>query len=240
MSVHSLILVDDSLLEIDHIFICLAAPPNQYLLRELGLVCSDRLVRHPHQGTISSLIFFENIYLELIWVENETAAEIYAMRSGIDFLARSYWQQTNVSPFGIALRQKPEIEIRNLEVGNDSERRIHNNEFLNFAADNLAAQTEPLCFIIPDSISLRTIFDPTSETHRQLTSHPRGLRTLTKTLVATEQTSNLSAPVSMLLRDGVIQIEQNASPRLELTFDYGNRGGSLDLRLVGIPAILKY
>jgi hypothetical protein len=245
MSVHSLVLVDDSLLEIDHIFVCLEVAPQQSLLKELGLVCSDRLVHHPQQGTVSSLIFFENAYLELIWVENETAAEIYAMQSGIDFLARSCWRQTNTSPFGIALRQKSEVDIHSSEFGNnDSEHRTPNseleerksevgnnhkveirnseftaansinplNEFLSFAADNLAAQTEPLCFMIPDSLSLITI----------------------------EKLGNLTAPVSMLLEDGVIEIEQNASPQLDLTFDDGNRRGYLDLTMIGIPISLKY
>ena len=50
----------------------------------------------------------------------------------------------------------------------------------------------------------------------------------------------LTNPISMLERDGIIEIEQNTSPLLELTFDYGSQSESIDLQSIGIPIVLKY
>lgn len=235
MSVHSLLLVNNALLEINHIFICIAGV-DLNSLQDMGIVCSEP-VRHPHQGTASSLIFFENTYLELIWVEDEATAEIYAMQSGIDFLARANWEQTNASPFGIALRQKSEqISAFNAQDSVLDPR----NEFVNFAAANLTTQSEPVCFVVPNALSLTTLLDKSSATHRKLLSHEIGCRNLTNTKVAIEKVSNLTAPISMLWHESVIEVEQNAVPSLELTFDYGAQGRSLDMRSLGIPILLKY
>lgn len=233
------LLVNETLLQIDHIFICLETAPDKLFLKEKGLICTDNVTFHPQQGTASSLIFFENTYIELIWVEDEMMAEIYAMRSGIDFTARSYSPEKTTSPFGIALHQKPNVV--HPEYGSSSSLNHQPSEqFINFAASNLAAQTEPLCFMIPESVSLSTIFNPLLEAHRKLINHPLGIRKLTNTSIKMRKSGFLTNPISMLQRDGIIEIEQNSSPLLELTFDYGVQRENIDLQSIGIPIVLKY
>lgn len=242
------LLIGSPLLEIDHIFVCIKSVPDTALLRHLGLVCSDYSLSHPQQGTASNLIFFENSYIELIWVEDEDMSEIYAMRSGIDFLARSNWENSSTSPFGIALHQKGD-GINSDRLGRvvgdhrlNSERLSnHNNtdSFINFAASNLVNQIEPLCFVIPELVSFQNLFDPSMETHQRLTNHPLGIKKLTNIRVAIEKSSNFSDPLSMLEESGMIEIERDSYPALELTFDYASNH-SLDLQAIGIPIILKY
>ena len=232
------LLVNETLLQIDHIFVCIETAPDKLFLKNLGLICSDDVTYHPQQGTASSLIFFENTYIELIWVEDEMMAEIYAMRSGIDFIARAYSPQKAASPFGIALHQKPNI-VRS-EYGSSSLNHQSSEQFVNFAASNLAAQTEPLCFMIPESVSFSTIFNPLLEAHRKLINHPLGIKKLTNTRIAMSKSGFLTNPISMLKRDGILEIEQNSSPFLELTFDYGVQRESIDLRAIEIPIVLKY
>lgn len=241
MVIQSLVVAGDSLLEVDHILVCVETVPNIHLLREVGLICSDRTVQRQEQGTVSSLVFFENAYLELIWVEDADAAENYAMRSGIDFLARSLWQATKASPFGIALRQKLNEGISNTSKQVLSQRAIteRSETFVNFASDNLVTQAEPLCFIIPDSVSLIRLLDRSLDLHRQLITHPLGLNKLTQTKVTIEP-GKLTDPIAMLLTEEIIQVEQNAEPQLELTFDHGRQDQRLDLRWLGIPIMLKY
>ena len=232
------LLTHETLLQIDHIFVCLETAPDINFLKNLGLICSDNTTYHPQQGTASSLIFFENTYIEFIWVDDETMAEIYAMHSGIDFIARSYSLEKTASPFGIALHQKPDVihQYRNsLKINHKT-----SEQFINFANSNLVAQAEPLCFMIPESISFSNIFNPQFEAHQKLINHPLEIKKLTNTKIAMRKIGKLTNPISMLDRDGIIEIEQNSSPLLELTFDYSVQGESIDLRSIGIPIVLKY
>ena len=227
------------MLEINHIFVCLKGAPNKILEENIGLICSENIIRYPQQGTSSQLIFFENAYIEFIWVENITMAEIYAIYSAIDFIARSYSPENIYSPFGIALRQKADFVYPK-----DSSLSSFNyqppEQFINFAVENFAAQTEPICFMIPESVSFLNIFNPLLEEHRKLIKHPLGIRKLTNTHVAMSKKGNLTNPISMLQREEIIEIELNSLPLLELTFDYGIGGESIDLQSIGIPIIFKY
>ncbi|MEM7712854.1 MAG: hypothetical protein AAF349_04655 [Cyanobacteria bacterium P01_A01_bin.68] len=232
------LLINETLLQIDHIFVCLETAPDKQFLKEKGLICREDVTYHPEQGRASRIIFFENTYIELIWVEDEMMAEIYAMRSGIDFIARAYSPEKTASPFGIALHQKP--NITHPEYNSSHLNHKGSEQFINFAASNLAAQEEPLCFMIPESVSLSSIFNPLLEAHQKLINHPLGIRKLTNTRIAIQKPGFLTNPISMLERDGIIEIEQNSSPLLELTFDYGVQGESIELQSIGIPVVLKY
>jgi hypothetical protein len=219
MSLRPLAIATESLLEIDHIVICVSTPVLAPALANLGLVSSEQL------------IFFENSYLELIWVEDELAAEIYAMQSGIDFLSRANWPQTQASPFSIALRPKPQ---------SPSYSHAEAEPFVNFAISNWRTQSEPLCFVIPESISLAALLDTRSPDHQQLLFHPAGMQRLTNASVAISATVSPSDSIILLEREGVISVELQAEPLLDLTFDHRRQKQTLDLRKLGIPALLNY
>lgn len=243
MPLQSIALTRESLLEIDHLIICVNAPVSASALADVGLSCSRQLIRRPQQGTASSLIFFENVYLELIWVEDETAAEIYAMQSGIDFLARANWQKTQSSPFSIALRSRLDrtdgFESTRFEplqrTSNDS-----TSAFINFASDNWRTQSEPLCFVIPEAISLVSLLDPASITHQQLLFHPAQIHRLTSASVTVNPAAQLTNSIAMLDREGLITIELRTEPLLDLTFDHRQQKQTIDLRELGVPAVLNY
>lgn len=235
-----LLSINNPLLEIDHIFVCVESAPDKLLLEKMGLLCSEYSLSRPEQGTASSLIFFENSYIELIWIENEVTAEIYAMRSGIDFLGRTHWKKYCISPFGLALHQKTDVVDSEIFYSKSLNNSHKSEKFINFAASNLAEQVEPLCFMIPESLSLQALFDPSIDSHRLLVNHPLGIEKLTNIRVSIEKLGNLTNPLSMLERDEIIEIKQNSFPLLELTFDYGRNKNNLDLRGIGIPIILKY
>ncbi|MBF2050457.1 MAG: hypothetical protein IGS54_24360 [Elainella sp. C42_A2020_010] len=232
MPLQLLAIATESLLEIDHIVICVSAPISAFALADLGLVSSSQPLRRLQQGTASRLIFFENVYLELLWVEDELAAEIYAMQSGIDFLARANWPQTQASPFSIALRPK--------SAAFNSAPTIDSQPFLNFAVDNWRTQSEPLCFVIPESISLVALLDPTSVMHQQLLAHPAQIQRLTSTAVGISTTTPLTGSMTLLEREGVISLELQSKPLLDLTFDHRRQKRTLDLHQLGIPAVLNY
>ncbi|WP_053006094.1 VOC family protein [Kiloniella spongiae] len=99
------------MLEIDHLFVFVAppkegdTPAEAILLQEAGFVESYRR-NHPGQGTTNICYCFDNAYLELLWV-NDIADITSPVTRGTKLFERSQWQETNTSPFGIALR--PEI-----------------------------------------------------------------------------------------------------------------------------------
>ncbi|NJO42415.1 MAG: hypothetical protein HC769_34810 [Cyanobacteria bacterium CRU_2_1] len=231
-------LTTNALLEIDHIFVCVKTAVSPSILADLGLNCAAQPIHRFNQGTVSNSIFFENMYLEMIWVEDAQASEIYAMQSGIDFLARS--QQSQASPFGIALRQKLDQVARPFDLLPAENTVDRSQTFINFAAENLSAQTEPLCFVIPDSVSLLSLLDRTSLLHQRLISHPAGMQRLTAAKITLQRTGQLSDSLAMLRRDGIIEVEQDTLPHLELIFDDHKQSQHLDLRWLGIPVVLNY
>ena len=236
MGTQLLTVVNDLLLEVDHLVVYVTEGSTSVsVLQEFGLHCSSRRVQRPEQGTASQIIFFENAYLELIWVEDEQAVEEYAARTGIDILKRTRWQQTRASPFGVGLR---------CESGTAAQSKywvewMRSHTYINLAAENLARVEEPICFVIPDSIALTTWLDRSLEAHQQLISHPLGVRTLTGIKITLNSDKELTNAVSLLDRNGIVTIERGTAPLLELTFDSSTKAKILDARPM-LPIQLRY
>ncbi|MCW6050910.1 VOC family protein [Lyngbya sp. CCAP 1446/10] len=231
---------DNFLLEIDHLFIFVTeGRAGVSFLQNLGLHCSEQVVRRPEQGTISTIFFFENTYLELIWIEDENAAQQHTARTGIDFLARARWLQTGASPFGIGLRSLP--EMTNLIPGSRKHwaQWMHPDSFIRFSPQNIANAAEPICLAVSSDIALTSWLDRSCERHQQLITHPLGVKKLTSVKIAVDRDKELSEAVSLLDRNGVVAIERDTSPLLELTFDGGVKGEIVDARPT-LPMRLLY
>lgn len=240
MKTQLLISTNNSLLEVDHIFICIEDAPKVEFFQQAGLIFASPPMHQVERGTASQILFFENFYLEFIWVEDEVAAEIYAVRTGIDFLARSHWQQTQISPFGIALHQQSRATswLEEDEFGREQPEKTE--LLLSFSSDNLITQTEPLCFLIPDAIALPTLLKNFPNFQKQFVSHPLGLRKITGIDATVTHTYPLTQPLALLVENGVVQVEQGISPCLQLTFDNYMQRSILDARTISIPLILKF
>ncbi|MGJ5628668.1 VOC family protein [Nostoc sp. CALU 1950] len=239
MKTQLLISTNNSLLEVDHIFICVEDAPKVEFFEQAGLMFASPAVQQMERGTASQILFFENFYLEFIWVEDEVAAEIYAVRTGLDLLGRSHWQQTQISPFGIALHQ----QSRATSSFEEEFRRLQPQKtelLLSFSSDNLVTQTEPLCFVIPDAIALPTLLKNFPNFQKQFVSHPLGLRKMTGIEVTVTHTYPLTQPLALLVENGVVQVEQGTSPCLQLNFDNYMQRNILDARAIGIPLVLKF
>jgi hypothetical protein len=212
--------------------------PDERFFREAGLIFAHPPVQQVERGTASQILFFENFYLEFIWVEDEVAAEIYAVRTGIDFLGRAQWRQNKISPFGIALHQRSRIGQSPTEYG-FWQSQPGNELLLSFSSENLAFQSEPLCFMIPDAIALPTLLRNFPDFQHQLASHPLGVKRMTGMEVTTTSKKPLTQPLEMLALSGV-EIEQGNSPCIELTFDNHIQGCILDAQVIDIPMILNF
>jgi hypothetical protein len=234
----------NSLLEIDHILICLPQPPDTPWLSGAGLQSESPRLQHLERGTASHLIFFENIYLELAWVEDETLAKTYAQRTGIDFYGRSQWSQTQASPFAFGLRQRSDrsIQLRSQvqqiwDAPNQAEMAV------SFSSQNLTNPSEPLCFVIPEELSLKQLMGAFNERFQALVNHRLGIQRLTQAEVAiarSRRVAPVSSPLALLEKEGLINWRIGSQPLLELVFDAHRQGQYLDLRAIAIPLIIKY
>lgn len=232
--------MDDFFLEVDHIFVCTTKNAESIsVLQELGLHCSNQAVQHFKQGTASKIIFFENTYLELIWIEDKHLVEQQSVHIGVQTLSRFHGQHTRASPFGVGLRRK--FNHGNLV----SHSTLYWSEWMrsqmsiSFAAENLVNQEEPFCFMIPDSIALTAWLDTSLTAHQMLISHPLGVKKLTSVKITINGDKHLTDAMSLLGTHSAVAIERGESPLLELTFDKGIREKNLDARPI-LPILLKY
>src|SRR5215471_7899198 len=94
-------------LELDHLFtfVNAGAPEVEQLVR-FGL-SEGQPNTHPGQGTACRRFFFHNAYLEFLWIQDEQEVAAEWVRP-LGFPARSSYQQTGASPFGIILHPAAE------------------------------------------------------------------------------------------------------------------------------------
>ena len=89
---------------IDHVFMFIEADgPEISHLASLGLVETYRRV-HSGQGTRNICYCFDNMFLELLWVDDRDALRSKAVERTALF-ERSLWQTNGKCPFGIGLRR---------------------------------------------------------------------------------------------------------------------------------------
>ena len=235
----------DYTLEIDHIFICVPEKKHVSVLQQLGLFSPNWIVQRVEHGTSAILVIFENVYLEFIWVEDPFIAAQSSLQSGIDILSRAHWQQTKASPFGIGLRSKAvpsnlQLNATKLfpQKDNFCSDRFVEDVPVYFSAENLAHQEEPLCFLVPNHITITHLLNLASDAHRYFVSHPIGIKKLTDVKVTIGSDKPISH-VNLILSQAMIETKIAASPLVELTFDEGNQGRVLDARPL-LPLLLKY
>jgi hypothetical protein len=97
-------------MEIDHVFFFVErGGPEFARLSALGIVETYRRA-HPGQGTASACFCFENMFLELLWIEAPLDALAPAIaRTQLE--PRSNWRKIGSCPFGIAWRAQGRLDI---------------------------------------------------------------------------------------------------------------------------------
>lgn len=90
-------------MEIDHLFLFVPSNgPEISRLAQSGFVETYRRV-HPGQGTANVCYCFDNLYLELLWVDDPDAVRS-APIARTRLFERSLWRDNGACPFGIAWR----------------------------------------------------------------------------------------------------------------------------------------
>jgi hypothetical protein len=89
-------------MEIDHVFMLVSA--DSPIIHSTGLIETYRRL-HQGQGTQNICFCFENLFLEMLWVNNQAEATREAI-GRTKLYERSKWlQDPTVNPFGIAWRK---------------------------------------------------------------------------------------------------------------------------------------
>jgi len=200
-------------LELDHVFVA-ATPgaPEMRILAEAGfLEGSDH--DHPGQGTASRGVFFENAYLELIWLTEPDVARSPAIRR--TRLADRLDPAGTGNPLGFGLRSPedtvPAAPFRTWPYGPP-----YLPQGMAFAMGaNSEILHEPLLFVLPWARA------PGWETP----AHPNGARRVTRvTLVhPTPPSDVLQAFVGM----GVVGWKEGPDPAVYIELDRGRAGREL-------------
>ena len=218
--------------ELDHvvIFSRIDAPEAQ-ILESLGLKGFGGITRHGDLGTASTSFFFEHHYLELFWVQDEPAASKSLTPLGFDLHSRIAWRETRASPFGVMIRRPERVKVpvpfptRQLRA-----EWMPGEVYVDFAAD---VSAEPYYGVLPSELTYSAFKSNITER-----SHALGIKELSG--VRFTVTSTELSPIARLLSaNGPVAIQTGASPLMELIFDAGVQGKTLDIRPT-LPLVLTY
>ena len=222
-------------------------------LRELGLNCTEPIINQS-QGIVSTLIFFENVYLELFWLEEKSAPTELEMATEFNFIARTNWLQTGASPFGFSLcnlTDNADLSSSNVKVRKEArttDRAPLSEPLLRFSPEKLARLEEPICQIIADDVAIRDRLDKVLVFPECIVTQPLDMKKLTHVKLKVRSHKlfdhdiadhTLTTSLDNLAAQNILDLEYRKTPLLELTFDDGNQTRCLDLRPL-IPLVFKY
>lgn len=218
-------------MDLDHVLICapVQAPAAERLI-EAGFA-EGAPNRHPGQGTANRRFFFDNAFLEFIWVVDEDEIRSDVVRPTL-LRERMNWWESGASPFGICLRldegDKPPFETFDYRPP-----YIPEGASIPIASDTLSH--EPMIFINTMSVPPMDLADDA----RQPLDHPNGARTITHVRVGSPHSTGASEPMLALIRAGFVSLGQSREHLLELSFDQKRRGQRLDVQ-PDLPLVLHW
>jgi hypothetical protein len=224
------------LVELDHVYV--VVPDYQDAARHLGeagITLDTAFVsRHEGGGTASVSALFENAYLEILWVEPTVSVE-EANRSDVEeFVRATAWSEGEPSPFGIGLRRTPGAPD-SLPYSGDRESAEWAEPGTFFFSFHTSSDDEPAVFVVPEYIALTTWIDQARDEDPSLLDHGLGVSQITAVIIRTGSPPAAAEEIQL----GSLEFHPSALPLMELVFDEGHQGATLDLR-PGLPMILRY
>jgi hypothetical protein len=213
-------------LALDHVFVAASRDaPEMELVRDAGFI-EGPAHEHPGQGTASKGVFFENAYLELIWLTDPTvAAAPPVARTG---LAHRTDPGHASCPLGFGLRSEHDpMPAPPFEVWEYAPPYLPQGSAFQMAA-NSEVLSEPLIFVLPWS---RT---PSWE----VPDHPNGARRMTSVHFG-PCPEGRSTVLSTFLDLGLVSCTPATAPLLRIELDVGRQGVECDLR-PALPLIVRW
>jgi Glyoxalase-like domain len=201
--------------ELDHVFVVASAgAPETDGLVAAGFTEGPPNT-HPGQGTACRRIFFENAYLELLWLEDlAEACSPPIERMG---LAARAGNSEGASQVGICLRAASGSPIP-LPIETWSYRPPYLSESVSIPmAVNSTELHEPLLFFLPAHSKRQ----PQEHTHRN------GTRLITELAITVASGQGFSPELEWLASSGCVQIERGVDESVTIELDEGLAGATI-------------
>ncbi|MFC0170551.1 VOC family protein [Pseudoduganella danionis] len=216
-------------MELDHIFLRTSAgAPEAALLLELGLT-EGSANQHAGQGTANRRFFFHNAFLELLWIQH--AADVNNAVTRPTQLAQRLAAEPTASPFGLCFRPsdtdatppfpswpyRPAYLPSGMQVDIASHTPLH----------------EPMWFYLAQAVPPAQA----AAARRQPLQHALGVDAISAVTLTVPGTEHWSAAALAARACTGLSLQRGSAHLLELTFDQGRQGRSVDLR-PSLPLLL--
>jgi hypothetical protein len=224
-------------LELDHVYIVVkpGGQAEMAALRAAGFTVRSQPQRHDGQGTASVAAYFENAYLELLWVDSSVSVDDAHRSSFAWFRSAQDWATTGTIPFGIGLRR---VGGDTAQVGVPVIREPASwlpadqaYELLRQPAEEHAADV----FVVPASAAVPVWIARRREMAPQLFVHEGRAHELTAIRVHGRVAQHPSA--LGVLKPARVETVISDAPLLEIFLDGGKQGKRTDLR-PALPLVL--
>ena len=206
-------------LELDHLFVCVEpGGPEASLLDAVGLTQGTGNV-HEGQGTQNVRYFFDNAYLELIWVHDPAETQ-HARTRPTGIWERCRWCETGACPFGVALRPA---------TGSDGPfpfatwtyRPLYLPAGVTIpVAANSDRLNEPLVFVATIGAAPSTY----PAARRQPLDHPAGVRRMTSVKLTLPGAEPISSELAKVVELGLVTVERGEAFHMDVVFDEAAQG----------------
>lgn len=141
--------------KIDHIFTLVEEQDiDDEVLLKHGLTVTTHYRPHKGQGTAGRFLFFNNMYLEFLYIDNEDEARKNSPNIGTNLSRRAQWKKQPAFPYGMALSLTDE-KYRQSEAFKEQFHIYDTVEWMQdlppILVDKYANQTEqPMHFLLAD------------------------------------------------------------------------------------------
>jgi Glyoxalase-like domain len=223
---------NQEILDIDHVYIMVApnAPEAAYLASQ-GLFLLTETAHHEGQGTAARFFMFKNMYLELVWIEDEDAHAQHSTNVGVAATPPTNWASLGILPFGVGLHGKvDDTYTLPLEAKEERAPWMLKDDFIMMIPSVL--QHEPSYFVLHGRLAYRDFAEDE-------VIHPIGVEYLTQLTITTTSGAPFSPMSQLLVDQGILTLKYGDAPLLELTFDNHRHGQTLDARPT-LPLLIHY
>ena len=223
-------------LELDHLYIVVQPPASHgaEALRRVGIVVDTAITHHDGQGTASMAAFFENAYLELLWIDSTTADSAH-LSDLADFRRAASWRDSGASPFGIGLHflaaTSADLPI---PTRRDPAPHLGPNMFYLLLRGPEEPQAADM-FVLPPPAAVTRWLDRFRGRRPGLFTHPLGARRITRVLI---RGALANRPRAMDLDLQSLGFESAPTQYVIVEFDGARHGREWDLRPV-LPLVLR-
>lgn len=225
-------------LQLDHVYIFTEKEaPEAKTLQEAGLKLAGDTARHIGQGTASVFFMFENVYLELAWIDNMDELE----QADKQFADKLKSVDNGASPFGLGLRRcDPSSDSLPFKTRSYFEKWMKPGASIEIA--EVTDINEPEIFVVPPYMGWDSLTAGARNNQPELLAglgHSAGIRRLTGIRVKGPGLPTESKAISVLIEQGIVEFDESEKHVVELTFDEGSQGKTIDARPV-LPLLIHY